>query len=209
MEIITWAEFKERRTDKKGFALTHYSKLFDAAHCRVNIKGLDFQLGYDDRYTTEEWNNQVNQFEKAHLDHFVEITAEVAEEIKTTLSAYEADVVVVKDHLSTGLSGFDYNIAIAKKAHLKMMVAKYAKMVELLPTFAADEDEKTGDAMSYDEIVKAIEQGKKVYWINSAYRVFLENGKLYEINVYNMSMCALEGSQYKDCFIEGVKNVSY
>ena len=63
--------------------------------------------------------------------------------------------------------------------------------------------------MSYDEIVQAIEQGKNVYWINSAYRVFLENGKLYEINVYNMSMCALEGSQYKDCFIEGVKNVSY
>lgn len=42
MEIITWAEFKERRTDKKGFALTHYSKLFDAAHCRVNIKGWIF-----------------------------------------------------------------------------------------------------------------------------------------------------------------------
>lgn len=64
--------------------------------------------------------------------------------------------------------------------------------------------------MSYDEIVQAIEQGKNVYWINSAYRVFLENGKLYEINVYNMSMCRLEGSQYKACFIkEEVKNVSY
>ena len=63
--------------------------------------------------------------------------------------------------------------------------------------------------MSYNEIIQAIEQGKKVYWINSAYRVFLENGKLYEINVHNMSMCALEESQYKDCFIEGVKNVSY
>lgn len=56
--------------------------------------------------------------------------------------------------------------------------------------------------MSYDEIVQAIEQGKKVYWINSAYRVFLENGKLYEINVYSMSMCKLEGSQHKDCFIK-------
>ena len=63
--------------------------------------------------------------------------------------------------------------------------------------------------MSYNEIIQAIEKGKKVYWINSAYRVFLENGKLYEINVYNMSMCALEESQYKECFIEGVKNVSY
>ena len=205
MEIITWSEYKARCTDKKGFTLTHYSKLFNAAHCRVNIKGLDFQLGYDDRYSTEEWNNQVNQFKKAHLENFVEITAEVAEEIKNTLSAYEAELVAVKAYLATGLSGFDYNDAINKKAHLEMMVANYARMVELLPTFAADEDEKAGDVMSYDEIVKAIEQGKKVYWINSAYRVFLENGKLYEINVYNMSMCALEGSQYKDCFIEGIR----
>ena len=63
--------------------------------------------------------------------------------------------------------------------------------------------------MSYNEIIQAIENGKKVYWINSAYRVFLEKGKLYEINVYNMSMCALGESQYKECFIEGVKNVSY
>ena len=58
--------------------------------------------------------------------------------------------------------------------------------------------------MSYLEIIQAIEQGKKVYWINSAYRVFLENGKLYEINVYNMSMCALGKSQHKSCFIKEV-----
>ena len=63
--------------------------------------------------------------------------------------------------------------------------------------------------MIYLEIIQALENGFKVYWINSAYRVFLENGKLYEINVYNMSMCALQDSQYKDCFIEGIKNVSY
>ena len=56
--------------------------------------------------------------------------------------------------------------------------------------------------MSYNEIIQAIEKGKKVYWINSAYRVFLENGKLYEINVYIESMCSLQESQYKDCFIE-------
>lgn len=56
--------------------------------------------------------------------------------------------------------------------------------------------------MSYNEIVQAIEQGKKVYWINSAYRVILEKGKLYEINVYNMSMCLLESAQYKNCFIK-------
>ena len=55
--------------------------------------------------------------------------------------------------------------------------------------------------MSYNEIIQAFEQGKKVYWINSAYKVFLDNGKLYEINVYNMSMCALQESQYNACFI--------
>ena len=148
MEIITWSEYKARCTDKKGFTLTHYSKLFNAAHCRVNIEGLDFQLGFDDRYSTEEWNNQVNQFKKAHLENFVEITAEVAEEIKNTLSAYEAELATVKAYLATGLSGFEYNGAIAKKAHLEMMVAKYARMVELLPTFAADEDEKTGGNMT-------------------------------------------------------------
>ena len=49
--------------------------------------------------------------------------------------------------------------------------------------------------MSYNEIMQALENGYKVYWINSAYRVFLENGKLYEINVYNESMCKLQESQ--------------
>ena len=57
--------------------------------------------------------------------------------------------------------------------------------------------------MSYLEIMQALENGFKVYWINSAYRVLLENGKLYEINVYNESMCKLQESQYKDCFIKG------
>ena len=54
--------------------------------------------------------------------------------------------------------------------------------------------------MNYNEIIQAIEQGKNVYWINSAYKVFLENGVLYEINLYNDSMCKLQDSQYKDCF---------
>ena len=58
--------------------------------------------------------------------------------------------------------------------------------------------------MKYDEIMQALEQGQKVYWINSAYRVLLEKGKLYEINVYNESICGLQESQYKDCFIKGV-----
>ena len=58
--------------------------------------------------------------------------------------------------------------------------------------------------MSYLEIMQALNNGFKVYWINSAYRVLLENGKLYEINVYNESMCKLQESQYKDCFIKEV-----
>lgn len=56
--------------------------------------------------------------------------------------------------------------------------------------------------MSYSEIMQALENGLKVFWSNSAYKVFLDSGKLYEINVYNGSMCALQESQYKDCFIE-------
>lgn len=58
--------------------------------------------------------------------------------------------------------------------------------------------------MSYNEIIQALENGFKVYWINSAYRVLLENGKLYEINAYNESMCSLQESQYKNCFIREV-----
>ena len=58
--------------------------------------------------------------------------------------------------------------------------------------------------MSYLEIMQALENGLKVYWINSAYSVLLENGKLYEINMYNGSMCGLQESQYQDCFVEGV-----
>ena len=58
--------------------------------------------------------------------------------------------------------------------------------------------------MSYLEIIQALEKGLKVCWINSAYKVFLENGKLYEINVYNESMCRLQESQYQECFIEQV-----
>ena len=56
--------------------------------------------------------------------------------------------------------------------------------------------------MNYLEIMQALEQGQKVYWINKAYKVFLDNGKLYEINIYNGSMCGLQESQYEDCFIE-------
>ena len=57
--------------------------------------------------------------------------------------------------------------------------------------------------MSYNEIMQALSKGLKVCWINSAYKVFLDNGKLYEINIYNGSMCGLQESQYKECFIKG------
>ena len=58
--------------------------------------------------------------------------------------------------------------------------------------------------MSYLEIMQLLENGFEVYWSNSAYKVFLDNGKLYEINIYNDSMCGLQESQYEDCFIEGI-----
>ena len=55
--------------------------------------------------------------------------------------------------------------------------------------------------MSYSEIMQALEKGFKVYWINSAYKVFLDNGKLYCIYEYNSYMTALAESEYKECFI--------
>ena len=58
--------------------------------------------------------------------------------------------------------------------------------------------------MSYLEIMQALENGLKVFWSNTSYKVFLDNGKLYEINVYNDSVCGLQESQYKECFIEGI-----
>ena len=58
--------------------------------------------------------------------------------------------------------------------------------------------------MSYLEIMQALEQGQKVYWINSAYRVILENGKLYVIYEDNSYMTPLAEDEYNDCFIKGV-----
>lgn len=55
--------------------------------------------------------------------------------------------------------------------------------------------------MKFDEIVKALKQGKNVHWINTAYKVFLEKGILYVFISYNMSACGLQESQYEDCFI--------
>ena len=55
--------------------------------------------------------------------------------------------------------------------------------------------------MNYDQIVTALNNGYNVFWINSAYKVFLDNGVLYEMNLYNDSMCKLQPSQYNDCFV--------
>ena len=55
--------------------------------------------------------------------------------------------------------------------------------------------------MSYNEIITALNNGYNVFWINSAYKVFSDNGTLYEINSYNNSMCKLQPSQYNDCFV--------
>ena len=57
--------------------------------------------------------------------------------------------------------------------------------------------------MSYNEIMQALKSGFKVYWINSAYKVFLENGKLYVIYEYNSYMTALSEDEYQYCFIGG------
>ena len=56
--------------------------------------------------------------------------------------------------------------------------------------------------MSYNEIMQALENGLKVHWINSAYMVLLDNGRLYTIFTWNGSMCGLQESEYNDCFIE-------
>lgn len=58
--------------------------------------------------------------------------------------------------------------------------------------------------MNHNEIVQALENGFKVYWSNSAYKVFLDNGKLYAIYEYNSYMTPLAEAEYKDCFIEGI-----
>ena len=58
--------------------------------------------------------------------------------------------------------------------------------------------------MSYDEIMQALENGFKVYWINSAYMVFLDSGKLYAIYEYNSYMTPLADAEYEDCFIKDV-----
>lgn len=58
--------------------------------------------------------------------------------------------------------------------------------------------------MSYNEIMQALENGLKVFWSNSAYKVFLDSGKLYTMYEYNSYMTPLAEAEYKDCFIENI-----
>ncbi len=58
--------------------------------------------------------------------------------------------------------------------------------------------------MSYLEIMQALEQGQKVFWSNSSYKVFLDNGKLYAIYEDNSYMTPLAEDEYIDCFIKGI-----
>jgi hypothetical protein len=58
--------------------------------------------------------------------------------------------------------------------------------------------------MNKQDIMQALENGFKVCWSNSSYKVFLDNGKLCVVCEYNSYMTALAESEYKDCFIEGV-----
>ena len=54
--------------------------------------------------------------------------------------------------------------------------------------------------MSYNEIIQALKDGISVYWKNAAYKVFLQNGKLYVIYTYNGYMTKLNKSEYSECF---------
>ena len=56
--------------------------------------------------------------------------------------------------------------------------------------------------MNEQEIMQSLENGLKVYWINSAYKVFLDSGKLYAIYEDNSYMTPLAEAEYKDCFKE-------
>ena len=54
--------------------------------------------------------------------------------------------------------------------------------------------------MTYSDIIQDLKDGISVYWINPAYKVFLQNGKLYVIYEYNGYMTKLNESEYTECF---------
>lgn len=55
--------------------------------------------------------------------------------------------------------------------------------------------------MNLNEIYFALLNGKKVFWKNTGYKVILDNHALYTIFIGNESMCRLQASEIKDCFI--------
>ena len=63
--------------------------------------------------------------------------------------------------------------------------------------------------MTKQEMIKALESGLTVHWVNNSYKVIYQNDDLYEINIYNDSMCKLSESEYSKCFIGVLSHVSY
>ena len=55
--------------------------------------------------------------------------------------------------------------------------------------------------MSYNEIIQAIEKGKKVYWQNEGYKVSHAQNGLHITFKYNGYYSKLQDSEIKDCFI--------
>lgn len=55
--------------------------------------------------------------------------------------------------------------------------------------------------MTYQDIMQALKQGLKVHWSNTAYRVFIQSGKLYTIYEHNNYMIEMAEAEYADCFI--------
>jgi hypothetical protein len=54
--------------------------------------------------------------------------------------------------------------------------------------------------MNYSDITQALKDNVKVFWINPAYKVFLQNGELFVIYVCNDYMTKLNESEYTECF---------
>lgn len=55
--------------------------------------------------------------------------------------------------------------------------------------------------MSYNEIMQAIQQGKKVYWYNKGYEVSIAQNALYITYKYNGYFSRLQKTEVKNCFI--------
>lgn len=54
--------------------------------------------------------------------------------------------------------------------------------------------------MIYSDIIQALKDNINVFWINKAYKVFVQNGELYVIYEYNGYMTRLAESECVECF---------